>query len=65
MQFTLQPTVVIIVVIMFMPTIPYCSMGTLIGLCYRVKLLRSLPSRFQFVVQIKPDIKLSTSRTIK
>lgn len=33
--------------ISFTPTIPHCSMATLIGLCIRVKLLRSLPSRFK------------------
>ncbi|KAG4098836.1 DUF59-domain-containing protein [Neocallimastix lanati (nom. inval.)] len=31
----------------FFPTIPHCSMATLIGLCIRVRLLRSLPSRFK------------------
>ena len=31
----------------FTPTIPHCSMATLIGLCIRVKLLRSLPDRFK------------------
>ena len=31
----------------FTPTIPHCSMATLIGLSIRVKLLRSLPSRFK------------------
>ncbi|KAG4081648.1 DUF59-domain-containing protein [Neocallimastix lanati (nom. inval.)] len=31
----------------FYPTIPHCSMATLIGLCIRVRLLRSLPSRFK------------------
>lgn len=31
----------------FTPTIPHCSMATLIGLCIRVKLLRSLPARFK------------------
>jgi metal-sulfur cluster biosynthetic enzyme len=31
----------------FTPTIPHCSMATLIGLCIRVKLLRSLPNRFK------------------
>lgn len=30
------------------------SMATLIGLCIRVKLLRSLPSRFKVVVRIAP-----------
>ncbi len=31
----------------FTPTIPHCSMATLIGLAIRVKLLRSLPPRFK------------------
>ncbi|KAF6737402.1 Mitotic spindle-associated MMXD complex subunit MIP18 [Oryzias melastigma] len=31
----------------FTPTIPHCSMATLIGLSIKVKLLRSLPSRFK------------------
>lgn len=31
----------------FTPTIPHCSMATLIGLCIKVKLLRSLPPRFK------------------
>jgi len=35
------------VIIEFTPTIPHCSMATLIGLCIRVKLLRTLPSRFK------------------
>ena len=33
--------------IVFTPTIPHCSMATLIGLSIRVKLLRSLPPRFK------------------
>ncbi|KAG3014271.1 hypothetical protein JG687_00006808 [Phytophthora cactorum] len=33
--------------IYFTPTIPHCSMATLIGLCLRVKLRRSLPPRFK------------------
>lgn len=33
--------------VQFTPTIPHCSMATLIGLSIRVKLLRSLPSRFK------------------
>jgi hypothetical protein len=31
----------------FTPTVPHCSMATLIGLSLRVKLLRSLPPRFK------------------
>jgi len=42
------------IVIKFTPTIPHCSMATLIGLCIRVKLLRSLPSRFKVTVLITP-----------
>ncbi len=38
----------------FTPTIPHCSMATLIGLSIRVKLLRSLPSRFKVTVKIFP-----------
>jgi metal-sulfur cluster biosynthetic enzyme len=40
--------------IQFTPTIPHCSMATLIGLCIRVKLLRSLPSRFKVQIEIYP-----------
>ena len=36
----------------FTPTIPHCSMATLIGLCIRVKLIRSLPSRFKVDINI-------------
>lgn len=42
------------VLVQFTPTIPHCSMATLIGLCIRVKLLRSLPPRFKVMVQIFP-----------
>ncbi|KAF7151502.1 hypothetical protein RHSIM_Rhsim02G0002300 [Rhododendron simsii] len=31
----------------FTPTVEHCSMATVIGLCLRVKLMRSLPSRFK------------------
>ncbi|OEU15042.1 hypothetical protein FRACYDRAFT_163527, partial [Fragilariopsis cylindrus CCMP1102] len=31
------------ITVKFTPTIPHCSMATLIGLCLRVKLFRSLP----------------------
>ena len=37
----------------FTPTIPHCSMATLIGLSLRVKLLRSIPARFKVVVKIE------------
>lgn len=38
----------------FTPTIPHCSMSTLIGLSLRVKLLRSLPRRFKVDIKITP-----------
>jgi len=36
----------------FTPTIPHCSMATLIGLSIRVKLIRSLPPRLKVDIQI-------------
>ncbi|XP_064611485.1 cytosolic iron-sulfur assembly component 2B-like [Liolophura sinensis] len=43
----------------FTPTIPHCSMATLIGLSIRVKLLRSLPRRFKVDVHITPGTHAS------
>lgn len=43
----------------FTPTIPHCSMATLIGLSIKVKLLRSLPSRFKIDVHITPGTHAS------
>jgi metal-sulfur cluster biosynthetic enzyme len=43
----------------FTPTIPHCSMATLIGLCIRVKLLRSVPTRFKVIVRINPGTHAS------
>ncbi|CAM9369934.1 unnamed protein product [Ectocarpus fasciculatus] len=40
--------------IYFTPTIPHCSMATLIGLSLRVKLLRSLPPRYKISIAISP-----------
>lgn len=40
--------------ILFTPTIPHCSMATLIGLSIRVKLIRALPVRFKVTVEITP-----------
>ncbi|XP_078145027.1 cytosolic iron-sulfur assembly component 2B [Centroberyx gerrardi] len=45
--------------IQFTPTIPHCSMATLIGLSIKVKLLRSLPDRFKVDVQITPGTHAS------
>uniref|UniRef100_A0A1I8A543 FeS_assembly_P domain-containing protein n=1 Tax=Steinernema glaseri TaxID=37863 RepID=A0A1I8A543_9BILA len=36
----------------FTPTIPHCSMATLIGLAIRVKLARSLPPKMKIMVRI-------------
>uniref|UniRef100_A0A087XA92 Cytosolic iron-sulfur assembly component 2B n=2 Tax=Poecilia TaxID=8080 RepID=A0A087XA92_POEFO len=43
----------------FTPTIPHCSMATLIGLSIKVKLLRSLPDRFKTDVHITPGTHAS------
>jgi metal-sulfur cluster biosynthetic enzyme len=43
----------------FTPTIPHCSMATLIGLSIQVKLLRSLPRRFKTEVSIKAGTHIS------
>uniref|UniRef100_A0A7S3V2I2 MIP18 family-like domain-containing protein n=1 Tax=Aplanochytrium stocchinoi TaxID=215587 RepID=A0A7S3V2I2_9STRA len=40
--------------IFFTPTVPHCSMSTLIGLCLRVKLLRSIPTRFKVDIYVQP-----------
>lgn len=47
------------VLVHFTPTIPHCSMATLIGLSIRVKLLRSLPRRFKVDVRITPGSHVS------
>ncbi|NXX83240.1 MIP18 protein, partial [Urocolius indicus] len=43
----------------FTPTIPHCSMATLIGLSIKVKLIRSLPERFKLDVHITPGTHVS------
>lgn len=43
----------------FTPTIPHCSMATLIGLSLRVKLIRSLPARFKVDISITPGTHAS------
>ncbi|OWM64690.1 protein AE7 isoform X1 [Punica granatum] len=40
--------------ITFTPTVEHCSMATIIGLCLRVKLMRSLPSRYKVDIRIAP-----------
>ncbi|XP_035738664.1 MIP18 family protein galla-2-like [Vespa mandarinia] len=48
-----------IVNVKFTPTIPHCSMATLIGLSIRVQLLRALPPRFKVCVEITPGTHIS------
>ena len=43
---------VVHVVIHFTPTVPHCSMAALIGLCIRVKLMRTLPPHYRPKVYI-------------
>ncbi|XP_045106562.1 MIP18 family protein galla-2-like [Portunus trituberculatus] len=40
--------------VLFTPTIPHCSMASLIGLSVRLKLLHTLPCRFKVDVVITP-----------
>ncbi|KAK9997316.1 hypothetical protein SO802_022002 [Lithocarpus litseifolius] len=47
--------------ITFTPTVEHCSMATIIGLCLRVKLLRSLPSRYKVDIRVAPGSHASES----
>ncbi|KAK9275758.1 hypothetical protein L1049_023027 [Liquidambar formosana] len=38
----------------FTPTVEHCSMATVIGLCLRVKLMRSLPSHYKVDIRVAP-----------
>ncbi|EPS98593.1 hypothetical protein FOMPIDRAFT_1126273 [Fomitopsis schrenkii] len=38
----------------FTPTVPHCGMSTFIGLSIRVRLLRSLPTRYKIDIRVKP-----------
>mmetsp|Transcript_23220 Transcript_23220/g.69553 ORF Transcript_23220/g.69553 Transcript_23220/m.69553 type:complete len:298 (+) Transcript_23220:230-1123(+) len=49
----------------YTPTIPHCSMATLIGLCLSVKLIRSLPDRFKLLVAIAPGTHASEAEINK
>ncbi|XP_023955261.2 MIP18 family protein galla-2 [Bicyclus anynana] len=48
-----------VVNVYFTPTIPHCSMATLIGLSIRVQLLRALPSRFKVTVEVSEGTHVS------
>ncbi len=45
--------------VLFTPTVEHCSMATLIGLCIRVKLLRTLPTRFKVDIAVAPGTHAS------
>ncbi|KAB7501083.1 Mitotic spindle-associated MMXD complex subunit MIP18 [Armadillidium nasatum] len=45
--------------VLFTPTIPHCSMASLIGLSIKLQLLRTLPSRFKVTVKITPGTHAS------
>lgn len=49
----------------FTPTIPHCSMATLIGLSLRVRLLRSLPDRFKVDIRVRPGTHQSENAVNK
>ncbi|KAG8719222.1 Cytosolic iron-sulfur assembly component 2B [Ceratobasidium sp. 394] len=49
-QITVSPNHILV---KFTPTIPHCSMATLIGLSMRVRLLRSLPNRYKVDIMIQ------------
>ncbi|XP_075229269.1 MIP18 family protein galla-2 [Lycorma delicatula] len=51
--------------VLFTPTIPHCSMATLIGLSVRVRLLRALPPRFKVSVEITPGTHASEAAVNK
>ncbi|KAJ1668559.1 Cytosolic iron-sulfur assembly component 2B [Coemansia sp. RSA 1813] len=53
------------VLIEFTPTIPHCSMATLIGLCIRVRLLRSLPERFKIDIKVRQGTHQSEDQVNK
>lgn len=51
--------------ISFTPTIPHCSMATLIGLSIRVQLLRSIPGRFKVDIRVTPGTHQSEEQVNK
>ncbi|TVU14357.1 hypothetical protein EJB05_37820, partial [Eragrostis curvula] len=49
------------VIVTFTPTVEHCSMATVIGLCIRVKLMRSLPPYYKVDIRIAPGSHASES----
>ena len=54
-----------IVTVEYTPTIPHCSMATLIGLSIKVCLIRCLPSQYKIEVKITPGSHVSESAVNK
>ncbi|KAN0060858.1 hypothetical protein ACQY0O_006592 [Thecaphora frezii] len=53
------------VLLEFTPTIPHCSMATLIGLSLRVRLLRALPPRYKIDIRVRPGTHQSENAVNK
>ncbi|XP_042057879.1 protein AE7-like [Salvia splendens] len=49
----------------FTPTVEHCSMATVIGLCLRVKLMRSLPPRYKVDIRVAPGSHASEAAVNK
>ncbi|KAG5249063.1 MIP18 family protein [Salix suchowensis] len=49
----------------FTPTVEHCSMATVIGLCLRVKLMRSLPQRYKVDIRVAPGTHATESAVNK
>ena len=54
-----------IIQVQFTPTIPHCSMATLIGLCIRVQLLRCVPNFYKIHIQVTPGTHQSENAVNK
>jgi metal-sulfur cluster biosynthetic enzyme len=53
------------VMVNFTPTIPHCSMSTLIGLCIRVQLLRCLHPKWKVDIRVTPGSHQSEDQVNK
>uniref|UniRef100_A0AAQ5BII0 Cytosolic iron-sulfur assembly component 2A n=1 Tax=Homo sapiens TaxID=9606 RepID=A0AAQ5BII0_HUMAN len=53
-----------LVIIRFTPTVPHCSLATLIGLCLRVKLQRCLPFKHKLEIYISEGTHSTEEDTI-
>ncbi|XP_065334444.1 cytosolic iron-sulfur assembly component 2A [Cloeon dipterum] len=50
---SMENSEVLLVKVEFNPTVPHCSLATLIGLCIRAKLLKSMVDPFKLDIKIK------------